>query len=233
MKESGNKYGFTTTDETHMMKNMEWGAVTYLSHSKYGINKEVAINSANTYTTGCGPQSAGSTTNGAICNSYTTTLGQSASTTGNVYGVYDMSGGAFEYMMGNMVWSNGQQMSGYGTSNNYNSAFTGILYATGDRTFIGTYAFPSKRYYDKYSYGTSNTEYTRGKLGDATKEMAPTGERGNWYSDGSYFVDYNGPWVLRGGSFGNGANAGAFNFYHNDGYANTNSSARAVISNLN
>ena len=152
MRNSGNAFGFSTTDETHMMKNMEWGAVTYLSHSKYGINKEIAINSANTYTTGCGPQSEGSTSNGATCNSYTTALGQSASTTGNISGVYDMSGGSWEYVMGNMVNSSGAFYSSY-------ASFT---------------PEPEARYYDKYSYGTSITEYTRGKLGDATKEMAPT-----------------------------------------------------------
>ena len=220
MRENGNKYGFATTDETHMMKNMEWGAVTYLSHSKYGINKEIAINSANKYTSGCGPQSAGSTSSGATCNSYTTTLGQSASTTGNVYGVYDMSGGAYEYMMGNMVYSNGQQMSGYQTLNNSNSAFTGILY-NGGTSFTGTYAFPSKRYYDKYSYGTSNAQYTRGKLGDATKEMAPTdASAGNWYGGTADFVSSNSPWVER---------AGAFYFSSGNGGAYANYSARAVL----
>ena len=228
MRESGNQYGFSTTDETHMMKNMEWGAVAYLSHSKYGINKEVAINSANTFTTGCGPQSEGSISYGATCNSYTTTLGQSASTTGNVYGVYDMSGGAFQYMMGNMVWTNGQQMSGSSTTNNTNSAFTEILY--GGTSFTGTYAFPSKRYYDKYSYGTSEKEYTRGKLGDATKEMAPTGTTGNWYSDYAYFVYSHSPWVLRGGSYNKGSNAGAFGFNYGNGVASTEYSARAVLS---
>ena len=227
MRESGNQYGFSTTDETHMMKNMEWGAVTYLSHSKYGINKEIAINSANTYTTGCGPQSEGSTSSGARCNGYTTILGQSASTTGNVSGVYDMSGGANEYMMGNMVYSNGQPMSGYLT-NNYNSGFTGILY-DGGTSFTGTYEFPSKRYYDKYSYGTSTTEYTRGKLGDATIEMAPTGTFGNWYRDYAYFPLGSYPWFLRGGSYGDGASAGAFSFAYNNGDANTYYSARAVF----
>ena len=233
MRENKNQYGFSTTDETHMMKNMEWGAVAYLSHSKYGINKEVAINSKNAYTTGCGPQSEGSTSSGSTCNSYTTTLGQSASTTGNTSGVYDMSGGAYEFVMGNMVYSNGQQMSGYGTNNNQNSAFTGYL-GEDKTTFTGTYAFPSKRYYDKYSYGTSSTEYTRGKLGDATKEMAPVSSNGiSWYSDYAYFVASSVSWFYRGGNHNYDANAGTFFFECNVGSANTTYSARAVISNLN
>ena len=232
MRETGNKYGFATTDETHMMKNMEWGAVTYLSHSKYGINKEVAINSANTLTTGCGPQSAGSTSSGATCNSYTTTLGQSASTTGNVYGVYDMSGGAHEYVMGNMVYSNGQQMSGSSAAeNNFNSAFTGYL-GNDKTTFTGTYAFPSKRYYDKYSYGAGSTE--RGKLGDTTVEMAPTKRYGgNWYGDDAGFVYADYPWVVRSGNYNSGVYAGAFYFGSHFGHADSTFSARAVISNLN
>ena len=136
-----------------------------------------------------------------------------------------MSGGSWEYMMGNMVYNNGQPMSGESTS--YNSAFTGIL--SDGTTFTGTYAFPSKRYYDKYSYGTSQTEYTRGKLGDATIEMAPTGTTGNWYQDYAIFVSSNSPWVVRGGFYYYGANAGAFNFNNNNGNANTNNSARAVL----
>ena len=138
-----------------------------------------------------------------------------------------MSGGANEYMMGNMVYSNGQPMSGNSTSYNYNSAFTGIL--SDGTTFTGTYAFPSKRYYDKYSYGTSYSEYTRGKLGDATKEMAPTGTSDNWYGDYVNFPYGSNPWFIRGGYYDNGANAGAFNFSSSNGNARTYSSARAVV----
>ena len=208
MRNSGNAFGFSTTDETHMMKNMEWGAVTYLSHSKYGINKEIAINSANTYTTGCGPQSAGTTSYGATCNSYTTTLGQSASTTGNIYGVYDMSGGAWEYVMGNIVNSSGAFYSS-------NAGFSST---------------PNAKYYDKYSYGTSDTEYTRGKLGDATKEMAPVSSSNtSWYSDYANFPDRSNPWFVRGGFYGNGAGAGAFRFNINIGNANSVYSSRAVL----
>ena len=36
MNESGNIYGFTTnSSDTHLMKNSEWGMVSYLSYSKY------------------------------------------------------------------------------------------------------------------------------------------------------------------------------------------------------
>ena len=208
MRNSGNAFGFSTTDETHMMKNMEWGAVTYLSHSKYGINKEIAINSANTYTTGCGPQSEGSTSYGATCNGYTTALGQSASTTGNISGVYDMSGGSWEYVMGNIVNSSGAFYSS-------NAGFSST---------------PNAKYYDKYSYGTSSTEYTRGKLGDATKEMAPVSSSNtSWYSDYANFPHSSSPWFLRGGIFGNGARAGAFVFNNLNGTANMVRSSRAVL----
>ena len=208
MRNSGNAFGFSTTDETHMMKNMEWGAVTYLSHSKYGINKEVAINSANTYTTGCGPQSEGSTSYGATCNGYTTALGQSASTTGNISGVYDMSGGSWEYVMGNIVNSSGAFYSS-------NAGFSST---------------PNAKYYDKYSYGTSSTEYTRGKLGDATKEMAPVSSSNtSWYSDYADFPFSSYYWFYRGGSYGNGADAGAFSFNNNGGYAYGDGSSRAVL----
>ena len=229
MRESGNQYGFVTSDETHAMKNMEWGAVTYLSHSKYGINKEVAVNKSSTFMTGCGPEADGSTNIYETCNKYSTVLGQSASTTGNIYGIYDMSGGSYEVMMANSVDSNGKPVVGQQVSNEFNSAFTGVL--SDGTSFTGTYIFPSKRYYDKYSYGTNNLEYTRGKLGDATIEMAPTGNLGNWYSNNALFLDYV-PWFIRGGYFGF-ANNGIFYFSNYSSGPNMYYTARAVISNLN
>jgi len=71
------------------MKNIEWGAVAYLKQSNYGLGiTDITINSNDSFYTGGG--------NGT---SYKTNTGQS--TTGNIYGVYDMSGGAGEYVMGN------------------------------------------------------------------------------------------------------------------------------------
>ncbi len=49
MNENGNIYGFTTnTSDTHLIKNSEWGMISYLSYSKYGTNgQKIAINNAN------------------------------------------------------------------------------------------------------------------------------------------------------------------------------------------
>ena len=119
-----------------------------------------------------------------------------------------MSGGAYEYVMGNMVNSSGAFYSS-------NAGFSST---------------PNAKYYDKYSYGTSNTEYTRGKLGDATKEMAPVSSSNtSWYSDYAYFPSSSSPWFLRGGYYGVGAGAGAFNFLSDLGSAYSSSSSRAVL----
>ena len=207
---NGELIGDTNNIDIHMMKNTEWGAVTYLSHSKYGINKEIALNSNSLYTTGCGPQSSGSTSSGSTCNAYNTELGQTSSTTGNVYGVYDMSGGSYEYTMGNMVNSSNQ------------------FYASNASNWSTT-TYPLLKYYDSYTYNTSYTTYTRGRLGDATVEMAPTGNTGNWYSDYVNFPYSFNSWFERGGTFVNGTNAGAFNFGNNNGNATNYYSFRVSL----
>ena len=75
--------------DSHMMKNIEWGAVAYLKQSNYGLGiTDITINSNSSYYTG-----------GGTGTSYKTNIGQS--TSGNITGVYDMSGGLFEYVMGN------------------------------------------------------------------------------------------------------------------------------------
>ena len=75
--------------DSHMMKNIEWGAVAYLKQSKYGLGiTDITINNNGSFYTG-----------GGTGTSYKTNIGQS--TSGNITGVYDMSGGAYEYVMGN------------------------------------------------------------------------------------------------------------------------------------
>jgi len=78
-----------------MMKNIECGAVAYLKQSNYGLGiTDITSSGAGSYLTG-----------GGSSTSYITNILQS--TTGNITGVYDMSGGSIEYVMGNYAKTNG------------------------------------------------------------------------------------------------------------------------------
>ena len=130
-----NRYGFSENMNAHAMKNSEWGVVAYLSQSRYGklgnenftgANKEIYQNKSEQFITGCsyGTPSNGNTDYGCQYTYDVNINGIGASTTGTIYGVYDMSGGAWEYVMGN-----------------YNDT-------------IGSSGFssmPESKYYDKYT----------------------------------------------------------------------------------
>ena len=83
-QENANIYGISTNKDEmdpHLIKNTEWGAAAYLAHSAYGRNnREVTMNNTG-YTTGI---------------NYITNVNMS--TTGNIYGIYDMAGGAWEHV---------------------------------------------------------------------------------------------------------------------------------------
>ena len=241
MSNFGNVYGLNNaTTDSHMMKNTEWGAVAYLSQSVYGkyansaysgANKEVYINNYwnnNETLTGCSA-GAPSTASATSC-AYTyekSTGGTGASTTGNIYGVYDMSGGAYEYVMGNMKANgNTQQQSGYQNTNN--SGFTGINY---DGTQVSGRAYPAVKYYDTYNYGTSSNDHSSRYIpGDATYEVSQgDGKNNGWYSDCAVFVSTSYPWFIRGGSYGYTADAGVFYFDRDFGNAYSNFSFRLVL----
>ena len=219
MEQAGNSFGFVSSEvDTHMSKNNEWGAVAYLTQSIYGrctnstTCTEVGINNNSSYLTGYGaPAGSGdSVTNGT----YNTTLGKDASTTGTIYGIYDMSGGAWEYVMGVLADTNGNPRSGYGSSYSWNSGFTGML---GNGTTYTGIAFPDSKYYNLYT-GTSYT-------GHALTETK------NWYSDIANFVDAWDPWFVRGGRYSKGADAGVFYFGNDFGNAKVDRSSRFVITN--
>ena len=105
MEQTGNSFGFVSSEvDTHMSKNNEWGAVAYLTQSIYGrctsstSCTEIGINNKQGYITGYGAPAGSDKT---VANgTYNTSLGKDASTTGTIYGIYDMSGGAYECVMG-------------------------------------------------------------------------------------------------------------------------------------
>ena len=90
---------------------------------------------------------------------------------------------------------------------------------------------PASKYYDFYTYNTSNTTHGRGKLGDATKETLATfgSTTGGWNSDYASFPYSAGAWFGRGGSYIDGAYAGVFSFSPDNGTAYSACSARGVL----
>ena len=232
-------YNYKRELESHMMKNTEWGAVAYLSHSIYGINYEIRINNNSNYLTGYAATTENgdeSTTEVAMWN---TPTGYLASTTVNITGIYDMSGGADEYVMGVMKDENGNLMSGYDSS--LNSGFNGTLTAdvlpvpVGSNfllagTFDNGIDFPESKYYDVYNYGYYYYySYSNRILGDAIGEMGPFDiYASSWYNDYTHFVYSSSPWFSRGGSYIYGSWNGAFSSNPSPGEAN-NSSFRLVL----
>ena len=217
MEQTGNSFGFASSEvDTHMSKNNEWGAVAYLTQSIYGrctsstSCTEIGINNNGSFITGYGAPagSAKTVTNGT----YNTSLGKDASTTKNIYGIYDMSGGSWEYVMGVFADTNGKPRTGYNSS--INSGFTGMLK---DGTTYTGITFPDSKYYNLYT-GSSYT-------GHALTETA------GWYSDVAFFVNSSHPWFVRGGSYSVGTHAGVFSFSNSDGNSISTYSSRLVISN--
>ena len=258
---------------SHMMKNSEWGAVAYLTYSLYGKCtetgcEEVYLNNINTgylnstakFTgqwqygasiTGCSTSStsAGVSSNQSSCSSGYAYNGANnkASTTGNISGIYDMSGGNWEYVMGVVKDASGNPMSG--RNSKYNSGFNGTYGCptcdsdTSGLTSLTTgINFPTDtRYYDTYTANSIDLnsdiwyKYENGHLGDGNKEIAvsksnsSSGDRGLWYNDIASFPTMAYPWVNRGGGFYLGAGAGVLGFNRGYGHAGSSDGFRVVL----
>ena len=269
-----NSHNLQTT-KSHMLKNSEWGAVAYLSASKYGagvngtqINSAYPTNGkdadgdpsgasqARYGITGCGPDNAsGSTTSyndgtalsadlvesPAACSQNTTkayngSIGVLASTTNTVYGIYDMSGGAYEYVMGNLTGYDNQS-------------------ETSSSTYMATQAKPpyvdlykESQGFDYSSSGDTNPAWSKSTsanyynndvctwetcgghaLHETKQYQSISSNVQSWGSASSYFVYSSGRWFRRGGSAGSGSNAGLFNSIDYDGNYNSSSGFRSAL----
>ncbi len=202
-------YNFNRILDSHMMKNTEWGAVALLSYSKYGIKNEVRINNNSNYLTGYAADTKDAASSATTNKQWNTTTGYTASTTGNISGVYDMSGGASEYM------------ASYMQDNPLDSGMDDIV--TND-----TYS----KYIDKYSSSSTDTSYKYRILGDATGELGPFWNnryyQSTWFADRAVFVVSTFPWFGRGGNYSYTTPAGQFDFDRGTGAAFTGH-ARLVL----
>ena len=213
MNDSGNPYGLTEASDPHMMKNSEWGAVAYLSqNATYGKGSEVEKNGNSSYLTGGGD--------------YKTNTAQS--TTNNVTGVYDMSGGANEYVAAYI--NNGHDnLTTYGESliNSVNA---------GNTKYADVYKVTS----DSQSNNYNNAQPTQGQ-GTPTKDTGHYGDTvwetsnnyssmNSWYGDYSRFPFTNYPFFNRGGRYDNrAASVGVFCFNYNTGDPISGHSFRVVV----
>ncbi len=201
---------------SHMMKNTEWGAVAYLSHSIFGINNEITINNNSAYKTGYAAlpttdqsKNPGDSGDGPKYNTpWNTKDGHRASTTGNITGIYDMNGGNWEYMA-SYVLEFGDDAS----------TFSKEELSEQDASF-----------FDVYDKSSTIISYGNMILGDATGEMGPINDHKSWYGDGSDFADTSRPWFGRGGPRQLGSLSGLFYFTRHTGVNNSGMGFRIVLS---
>ena len=268
-------YDYQRDLESHMMKNMEWGAVAYLASSKYGLCSgdactNIMFNNNSNYVTGyasttqptCGLTGTNEecnrcevveyNKNGIYTYNYFDTRSQTASTTGNYSGVYDMAGGTAEYVMGVMQAGQDDATPASGSSSRYNSGFNGkytclSVNCTTETELTNGQTWPSSKYYDLYEYSTSVEQYQRGKLGDGTKEFGPfskvyyekittaPGQYSNNRRMSSYCWDYawfiysEYPWIIRGGLAVNGSETGLMAFGRDTGSNDYEMTFRVVL----
>lgn len=223
MTASGNIYGLGNDSDSHIMKNSEWGAVAYLSKSQYGLGStDISVNSK-VYSNNpeCTYAGTGYNSEGKQWNDASITSSNSASTSGNIYGVYDMSGGSWERTAAYV----------YTTTNNFN-AHGKSLVTSKDKSTKYVTVYPNNQ-------GTASTENDRSQAnyngdtkiyGDAVKETSTAGtDKNSWYTDQSIFPEGDYPFFYRGGGAWYGPVAGLFHFHRSNGNSDYITGFRAVI----
>ncbi len=189
-------YGWLPNElDSHMATNIEWGALVYLSRSNYGADGEIWNNSYLDFKTGCAGSSVDAISEN-ICNEYNTSLGIMASTTYNIYGVYDTSGGSEERTMANRY---------------YEIAKSGFNL----KELMGLEAKYITKYEEKDGF----------VYGDAIYETSgETGAYSSWFRDNSVFPSLLNGWFHRGGHINAELRGGIFYYQDSSGsprYINT------------
>ena len=180
LNKSGNAYGLNTSDDIvdpHMMKNIEWGAVAYLSqNSKYGKGTEVENNENSSYITADGDYK----------------INRNQSTTGNVWGIYDLVGGAYERVAA-YVNNGHNNITIYGKELiDADARYKDVYQASGTDGISDTQA-------ENYDLSTPQN----GKYGDAIYETSNNYSGNNsWNTNRSYFPNLSYTFFTRGCFYG-------------------------------
>ena len=247
LTENRNIYGLSSNStDSHLIKNSEWGAVAYLSQSKYGLNgANIYINNVNLNNTiqsvyavtGCAgtteDASQVATTITELNNRTTSGIyvwtqksGTKASTTGTIYGIYDMSGGTWERTAG--LVNNGNE-----NLNIYGQSLLNALNSGKSSKYVTVY--PHDVSVDKnganINIASAANWRTNTKIyGDGIRETSTAGiEKASWYGDYSYFSAVDNPFSIRGGAYWDTDGAGLLFFYRVTGLSDYGGGFRSVL----
>jgi hypothetical protein len=208
------------------MKNSEWGAVAYLAHSVYGRNgAEPTSNRNSNCITGGGGSSTGPYTSTATkfetsyaynARGTNKSSGMYATTTGNIYGIYDMLGGAAEYVATYLNNADGNiQLNSPTMTQTTNPSLRELFSAADNDQPINNY---KKHGIQDAIYGNAIYETSKGYDSNS-------GING----DTSKFPYNTQPFITRGGKAGSGAASGLFNFERSNGTAEATTGFRTVL----
>lgn len=219
-------YGLNVNEtDTHMMKNIEWGAIAYLAQSPYGRNANKIW--ANNYYDDIGTKTGYSAKSSSdkkygeeidyVTFMWNSSNGMRATTTGNVYGVYDLVGGAIERMAA-FLDNESDSLKQYGM----------VMLQEMNRDYVDVY------YVHEEDTQLSNYNMTIYKYGDAIWETSLYGHnnsKSSWYSSSSGMMNNQWPFIFRGGSavIREENAVGLFYFSPSSGGPNTLSAFRTVI----
>ena len=204
------EYAYNTfrNADSHLMRNSEWGAIAYLTNA---IGRIPYINNNSSYVAGIAGNSQDAAVSSTTTNSWSTAKGVKATTTHNVFGIYDLSGGACEYV--SAYCTNGN--STYLSSDISDKTYAGVLYTNRSTKYVETY----------------DDAYTPSKTGDAVYETCGSNIGANsWDSDYSHAPYSSIPVFERGGHYSNSSSSGVFCFEYSSGYGNSIYGFRPVLS---
>lgn len=183
--------------DSHLVKNIEWGAVAYLTNA---IGRIPYINPSDDYITGI----ANETQEGEFHSKkylWNTPEGVKASTTHNIYGIYDMSGGAKEYVFAYYSGHNNYQLKQF---NKYEEKYKDVYNNVYSDDEIGNDLWEIiENTYDACFY--------------------------SWDNDGIALPYYSLCFITRGGEWGLSSGSGIFSFHYTDGKDHGDISFRVVL----
>ena len=242
LTKDGNIYGLNEGTDSHLIKNSEWGAIAYLSQSKYGLNgvnigkNDITLLSGNKERTSSRGQTgvdsvygvSGCTTASEVesAASITKTIsdinstsgnlasngvytwnqknGTGISSTGTIYGVYDLSGPVGE-ITSSYIANGNEKLKENASSFTY----IGDILNTIGTKYATVYPYDSNSDNGANNYKTNILIY-----GDGIRETSTSGggSTSTWYGDLNHYPSQNSPFFLRSAGYGRATGTGLFSF---------------------